>query len=165
MPYNGPFMACYAASHTKAVPRVSGKDLVCSVVLAFNMWFRFIFTFLTVPFFFFMVLICDLQKLNIQKEIAADFAFSDCKNFQHKNLNTIWFQNPFVFISFLKTNIRFTGLHLSTLYESVCNSYWSVWTLPEWAHGDRRKTGASWPSSCYCGSCLFCFNSSGDGLF
>lgn len=89
MPYNGPFMACYAASHTKAVPRVSGKDLVCSVVLAFNMWFRFIFTFLTVPFFFFMVLICDLQKLNIQKEIAADFAFSDCKNFQHKNLNTI----------------------------------------------------------------------------
>lgn len=34
MPYNGLFMTCYAAGHTKGIPRVSGKDLlVCNVVL------------------------------------------------------------------------------------------------------------------------------------
>lgn len=39
-----------------------------------------------------MELIYSLQKLTFEKEVAADFAFSACKNFHHKNLNIIWFQ-------------------------------------------------------------------------
>lgn len=150
----------------KWVSRVSGKHIVvCSKVLAFKGCFSlFIFILRSVFLAFSMVLIMWCEKTIFPKG-KQTLLLVIVENFQHKNLNSVWFQICFfVFISFLKTNIHFAGLHLSTMYESVCNSHWSVWTLPEWAHWDGRKTGASWPPSCYCGSCLFCFNSFGNGL-
>lgn len=136
--------------HMKGVPRVSGKYMiVCSMVLVLKACFRCIYfhvlshcSFLLSLWYWY-----GLQKSFLQKENMT-LLLVIVESFQHKNSN-FWFQICifFVFISFLKTNIHFTGLHLSTMYESVCNSHWSVWTLPEWARWDRRKTGASWPPS------------------
>lgn len=168
MPCNSPFTCRYAAYSSVAWKGYQEclEHTVCSMVPAFKVWFRFVYfhvlnncSFLPSPWY------SDVFWKNYLSKRETDLTLVIVENFQHKNLNSVWFQICFfVIISFLKTNIHFTGLHLSTVYESVCYSHWYVWTLPEWAHWDRRKTGASWPPSCYCGSCLFCFNSFGNGL-